>query len=278
MKLFLALPLFVLSACHARPAPAPEPGLEPLRRAHAHNDYQHARPLEDAADLGFTSVEVDVFPGEGRLLVAHHALELIFRRTFEDLYLKPLVQRLESSGSVLGHPLAEQGGFFLLVDAKDDGEAVLALLEEKLSPHRRWLTRWVDGRLVPGELTVLLSGARPTETLRARRERLVHLDGRPGEIGRLDAALAPMVSTSWPSVFRWRGRGEQPPDERRRLEELVARAHAGGHRLRFWALPHDERVWEAVYTAGVDLLQSDDLPRLARFLRSRAEAESEQLP
>ena len=126
-------------------APGPrqrtEPGLEPLRRAHAHNDYQHDRPLEDAADLGFTSVEVDVFPGEGRLLVAHHVLELIFRRTFEDLYLKPLIARLEASGSVLGHPLAEQGGFLLLVDAKDDGEAVLALLEEKLSPHRRWLTR-----------------------------------------------------------------------------------------------------------------------------------------
>lgn len=278
MKLFLALPLFVLAACQVRPAPEPEPDLEPLRRAHAHNDYQHSRPLEDAADLGFTSVEVDVFPGEDRLLVAHHVLELIFRRTFEDLYLKPLIARLEASGSVLGHPLAEQGGFFLLVDAKDDGEAVLDLLEEKLSPHRRWLTRWVDGRLVPGELTVLLSGSRPIETLRARRERIIHLDGRPGELDRFDAALAPMVSTSWRSLFRWRGRGEQPEEERRELEELVARAHAGGHRLRFWALPHDERVWEAVHAAGVDLLQSDDLERLARFLRSRAGAEREQQP
>lgn len=278
MQPVLALLLLVLASCGATSAPAPEPGLEPLRRAHAHNDYQHDRPLEDAADLGFTSVEVDVFPGEGRLLVAHHALELIFRRTFEDLYLEPLVTRLESSGTVLGHPLADQGGFLLLVDAKDDGEAVLALLEEKLSPHRRWLTRWVDGQLVPGELTVLLSGARPTEALRTRRERLVHLDGRPGEIGRLDAALAPMVSTSWRSSFRWRGKGEQPEEERRELEELVARAHAGGHRLRFWALPHDERVWEAVYAAGVDLLQSDDLERLARFLRSRAGVEGEQSP
>ena len=58
----------------------------------------------------------------------------------------------------------------------------------------------------------------------------------------------------------------------------MARAHAGGHRLRFWALPHDERVWEAVYAAGVDLLQSDDLERLARFLRSRAGVEGEQSP
>ena len=276
MPSVLALLLLVLASCRGAPPRAAGPA--PLLRAHAHNDYQHPRPLEDAADLGFTSVEVDVFPGEGRLFVGHDLRDLILPRTFEDLYLRPLVTRLEATGTVLGHPLAERGGFLLLVDAKVGGEDVLTLLEEKLSPHRRWLTRWVDGRLVPGELTVLLSGSRPTGTLRARRERLVHLDGRPGELGRLDAALAPMVSTSWHSRFRWRGQGEQPEAERHQLEELVARAHAGGHRLRFWALPHDERVWEAVHAAGVDLLQSDDLPRLARFLRSRTGAEAERRP
>ena len=44
------------------------------------------------------------------------------------------------------------------------------------------------------------------------------------------------------------------------------------------ALPHDERVWEAVYSAGFDLLQSDDLQRLSKFLRNRAESSAEQLP
>ena len=33
----------------------------PLPNAHAHNDYEHKRPLFDALDHGFCSVEADVF-------------------------------------------------------------------------------------------------------------------------------------------------------------------------------------------------------------------------
>lgn len=42
----------------------------PLERAHAHNDYEHARPLFDALERGFNSVEADVHLVDGRLLVA----------------------------------------------------------------------------------------------------------------------------------------------------------------------------------------------------------------
>ena len=38
----------------------PDKTAVPLARAHAHNDYEHPRPLRDALDHGFTSVEADV--------------------------------------------------------------------------------------------------------------------------------------------------------------------------------------------------------------------------
>ena len=43
----------------------------PLPRAHAHNDYRHERPLFDALDHGFCSVEADIFLVEGQLLIGH---------------------------------------------------------------------------------------------------------------------------------------------------------------------------------------------------------------
>ena len=43
----------------------------PLDHAHAHNDYEHARPLLDALDCGFGSVEADIYLVDGALLVAH---------------------------------------------------------------------------------------------------------------------------------------------------------------------------------------------------------------
>ena len=51
--------------------PAPVVVGQPLAQAHAHNDYEHERPLFDALEHGFTSVEADVWLVDGELLVAH---------------------------------------------------------------------------------------------------------------------------------------------------------------------------------------------------------------
>jgi hypothetical protein len=43
--------------------------------AYAHNDYQNARPLSDALDLGFRGVEVDYVLIDGELRVGHERSE-----------------------------------------------------------------------------------------------------------------------------------------------------------------------------------------------------------
>lgn len=90
----------------------------PLLRAHAHNDYEHARPLYDALDHGFTSVEVDVYLVNDQLLVAHDPTQLQFDRTLQSLYLDPLRQRTQQNkGQVYS-----KGGleFTLLIDVKTE--------------------------------------------------------------------------------------------------------------------------------------------------------------
>src|SRR5204862_3959746 len=62
----------------------------PLIRAHAHNDYEHSRPLLDALDRGFCSIEADVWLVDGRLLVAHDRNAVKAERTLQTLYLDPL--------------------------------------------------------------------------------------------------------------------------------------------------------------------------------------------
>ncbi len=64
---------------------------QPLIQAHAHNDYHHPRPLLDALDHGFCSVEADVFLVDGQLLVGHTTLELKPQRTLQALYLDPIM-------------------------------------------------------------------------------------------------------------------------------------------------------------------------------------------
>ena len=43
----------------------------PLKKAHAHNDYEHERPFFEAFQLGFGSIEADVYAVNGELLVGH---------------------------------------------------------------------------------------------------------------------------------------------------------------------------------------------------------------
>ena len=70
-------------------------------QGHAHNDYYHERPLEDALECLFCSIEVDVFLENGKFLVGHDRDELREDRTLERLYLDPLKKRvLDGQGYV----------------------------------------------------------------------------------------------------------------------------------------------------------------------------------
>src|SRR3954469_3522630 len=97
-----ALPLFTSAAAQSL-------NIVPLPNAHAHNDYEHARPLLDALDHGFTSVEADVYTIRGVLLVGHDREALTPERTLEKLYLVPLAERVQENH---GHVYARPSRFF----------------------------------------------------------------------------------------------------------------------------------------------------------------------
>src|SRR5437764_15141577 len=78
---YLTLLVFATSLW-AGELPAP---IRPLTRAHAHNDYEHIRPLWDALDRGFGSVEADIWLTGDLLLVAHDKKQVKPDRTLEAL-------------------------------------------------------------------------------------------------------------------------------------------------------------------------------------------------
>ncbi len=92
----IALLLITLTcSCSRNLIPA---GPKPLPRAHAHNDYEHDRPLLDALGHGFTSVEADIHLVNGDLFVAHGPDEIKPERTLRSLYLEPLSTRIARNG------------------------------------------------------------------------------------------------------------------------------------------------------------------------------------
>jgi hypothetical protein len=236
----------------------------PLERAHAHNDYEHTRPLLDALDHGFCSVEADIHLVDGELLVAHDLHQTRPGRTLETLYLEPLRQRVQQHhGTVFPHGPA----FILLIDVKSDADAAYAVLRQRLRPYADILTRFESGRAIPNAVTAILSGNRPRQRLLEDPVRYAAYDGRVADLNsRLSPDFMPLVSDNWRSLFGWRGDGPFPDVERQKLQELVDRAHQQGFKIRFWGAPDRPAAWQVLHDAKVDLINTDNLAGLRAFL------------
>ncbi|MBX3167258.1 MAG: hypothetical protein KF760_07590 [Candidatus Eremiobacteraeota bacterium] len=210
---------------------------------HSHNDYEQEKPFELAVRCGMLSLEADVFPSEGRLLVAHSRADLDPDNTLRELYLEPL-QRWQ------GRPLE------LLIDIKAEPDLALTLLEQELTANPP-----------PKQTVVILSGLRPK-----RVSRLPYLT-LEGSVAELRAQTLPAhcryVSGPWWPESSWRGEGPMPSGTRARLQDLVKQVHEKGLLLRLWGTPDEPEAWAEFYRAGVDRINTDHPRELADFLKER---------
>jgi glycerophosphoryl diester phosphodiesterase len=260
--------LMLAGLCAVAPAAEAAPAAtRTLERAHAHNDYAHPRPLLDALDHGFNSVEADVWLVDGRLLVAHDREQAVPERTLQALYLDPLRARARRNGGRV-HP----GGpsLILLIDVKSEAEPAYTALRAVLAEYAGMLTAFTGTNTVTNAVTVILSGNRATNVLAAEVTRLAALDGRLPDLERnASPHLVPLISDNWQKQFKWRGDGALPEAERRQLVRIVDQAHQQGRRVRFWAVPDNPAGWQALQAAGVDLINTDHLAGLRDFLSGK---------
>lgn len=262
LRWFLLLTIFTTGKAAAQAADTP-----PLIRAHAHNDYEHPRPLLDALACGFGSIEADVHLVDGRLLVAHDRKAVKPERTLEALYLDPLRERVKQNG---GRVYRSGPTIILLIDVKSEAVATYEALHAVLKNYAAMLTVFRDGVTTPGAITVIVSGSRAPAVMAAQALRYAAMDGRIDDLnGQTAPALIPLVSDNWQKVFSWRWTGPIPADEARKLKALVEQAHAQGRQLRFWNTPDNPATWSVLYGAGVDLINTDQLTGLQGFLRAQ---------
>ena len=153
------------------------------------------------------------------------------------------------------------------VDVKSDADPTYAAVHALLAKYADILTTVRNGEVERKAVTVVISGNRAEETIRQQPVRYAGIDGRPKDLPLDDPAhVLPWISANWNEQFRWRGDGPMPKAEREKLRDYVAKAHANGRLVRFWATSEDETVWKELLAAKVDLIGTDDLDRLRAFL------------
>ncbi len=236
----------------------------PLARAHAHNDYEHERPLLDALANGFCSVEADVHLVDGELLVAHDRDKVSAHKTLEALYLKPLQQRIKTNG---GQVYQSPMPFYLMIDFKTAGEPTYKELKSQLATYADMLTVVKDGQVHRGPVTVVISGNRPRALMLNEKVRYAGYDGRLSDLDSdLPAHFMPWISDNASRITTWRGQGPLPEADIQRIDALVEQVHGKGRKFRLWGTPDTPTMWQVLNRAKVDFINTDDLTGLRDYL------------
>ncbi len=248
--------------------------------AHAHNDYVHRHPLFDALTNGFCSVEADIFLTNGQLLVAHTLQETIPGRTLQSLYLDPLRARIRQNG---GHVYTNGPEFTLLIELKQDWQEEYPALRAVLTNYADVLVsyhtvtsqtstgQWVTNEVVQtNAIITIITGHNSPRMFVGETVRYAAVDGNLNDLNlNPPADLVPWISENWKANFKWKGKGTMPEAERQKLEAIVKRAHEQGRRVRFWGSPDNPNFWKTMRAAGVDLINTDNLPGVANFFREQ---------
>lgn len=236
-----------------------------LRYGHAHNDYAHNRPLFDALDNGFTSIEADVFLHQNELKVSHLGLALNQSKTLEELYLKPLYKIVYQNGGTVYKNHATP--VILMIDFKT-GAGTYEVLKTILKKYEDILTVYRgDSVIHQRSVNILISGNAPYAELEQEDTAFITIDGSVAKMN--DTAnnrLIKRYSSSWGKYFTWKGKGQMPANQKAMLINLVTQAHSLKKEIRFYHIPDKTKVWETLINAGVDWINTDKLAAYRKFM------------
>ncbi|KAF2964460.1 hypothetical protein GQX73_g9119 [Xylaria multiplex] len=267
---------------------------------HSHNDYWRRVPLFSALRAGCTGVEADVwlFDNDSELYVGHDRAALTPYRTFESLYVNPLVEILSRNNpqTPFYNGSSTHRGVFntnpdqtlvLLVDLKTDGAKTFAQVQAQLEPLRaeNWLTYVENGVVYKRPITVVGTGRTPFDVLMQNSTyRDIFFDAplnelyeepSPRDTDEEEDELFIHNSTNsfYASVNFMRSIGSVwsnlDRDQLRRIRGQIKGAHRRGLKVRYWNTPAwpvslRNKIWHTLVAEGADILNVDDLRSATR--------------
>jgi len=224
-----------------------------LKKAHAHNDYEHKRPFFEAFELGFGSIEADVFAINGELLVAHEIGHVSSNRSLKSLYLDPIEKVLKAD---------KLGNFHLfLIDIKTNADTTMPLLVKALSP--------IADLIKKRNLKIVISGNRPKTKDYINYPSWITFDGRKDEmVPSFAKDRIYLVSESFMKFGLWDGKNPMKPEMKEKIQAFIQEVHKEGKKIRLWATPDTLFAYQTLLSLGLDYIGTDHLSALADYLKT----------
>ena len=234
-----------------------------ITRAHSHNDYMQVRPLDEALDNGFNSVEVDVFPVNGKLLVSHNEKDIKPERTIESMYLDRLSKRAKTNHGVI-YP-GSKTTFWVLVDVKRDATLSYSLFKQVLDKYPELKP---SGLGLRSKVRFVISGERDYAAIAADKGKWAGIDGRIEDLDKkYTFEQMPWISGDWGALFPIDKEGPNYFGANfKRPGPMVKAIHAEHRLVRFWGASDTEVMWKYHWDLGIDLLNTDHISALRSWI------------
>lgn len=255
---------------------------------HSHNDYWRPAPFYSALSVGAMSIEADVWLYNGTLHVGHEESALTNARTFDSLYIQPILSVLHkqnpnssflTSGSTKNGVYDTSSGqtLYLFVDVKTDGPTTFPYVVKALQPLRDagYLTTYNGSAVTTGPVTVIGTGNTPLNQVQGVSPRDYFYDAPIPTLAttfsNITSDVSPIASTDFAVQFPGvTGNTGLTDAQLALLKTQVDVAHGKGILLRYWDQPGwpvgtRNAIWRTLWDNGVDLLNVDDLEGVANF-------------
>jgi len=252
-----------MSVCFAILTLILSPGLDAFAGsfvAHSHNDFEQKRPLEDALDAQFQSVEVDVVDRWDQVRVTHLGVFTI--GTLKEMYLDPLQKRVNEKGSVYG----DKKPFYLWIELRAffAGAKVVPLLRQLLAQYPMFAQFDRQGKMTKrGAVIAIIGGySRHKENyFKGQSETPACMALNSGEW--LESGHDPRalwIALKWTRYAGdWDGNGTPPLELKEKVKNLIARVHQQGKKVRFWKNPETAEFWQLMIEVRADQAGTDSL-------------------
>ncbi len=228
----------------------------PAQIAHSHNDYEQKSPFDLAYNLGFDSIEADLYLKDNEIFVAHDYDKIKPGRTFKNLYLIPLLMKIKENN---GYPYPNKKPLILLLDLKKEGREIMKALFEQLKPYKSELKN----------VKIVMSGDMPALNEFKNYHKMFSFDGRKGLIyTKKEFKRITFISASFLDFGKyWAGKSTMPNETYQNIDLFVKEMHDKRKMVRLWATPNTVLGFETLKKLKVDIIGTDDLELLANFLK-----------
>jgi hypothetical protein len=247
---------------------------------HSHNDYLQKRPLYEAVELGYGSIEIDIcLTGKKELKVAHIPWFLSGKKEVDELYFAPIVKMIEEKDARFTY--SKEFPLNLLIDFKKNADSTYKYLKPVLIKYAKYITRYKNGTVIyQAPLVINITGNQPWKALMADSITYALMDG---PIWLTDSGIQHKgfkdidtnrlkymgrVANDWQSLMAFKKHFKTEEDFFSSVKSNLQQYHQHGLTTRFHGVPNNEKAWAFIDQCGAYWFNVDELKRFKDFFFS----------